>query len=122
LFFADYYLGKDKHVGEQAFHREHPKFFHDYEELLPRKQTYSYDRPTIRRYLHHCRQKAIESIALETAASLGEPNVFTRHPMTRAEFHVYNIRHIQHHAAQLSLRLRLDAGVEIPWVGSGWKE
>ena len=40
----------------------------------------------------------------------------------RAELHVYSIRHIQHHAAQLSLRLRLDAGVAIPWIGVGWRE
>ena len=29
-------------------------------------------------------------------------------------------RHIQHHVAQLSLRLRIDADLEMPWVGSGW--
>jgi hypothetical protein len=42
--------------------------------------------------------------------------------MSRAELYVYNLRHIQHHAAQLSLRLRLDHGVNIAWVGSGWRE
>jgi hypothetical protein len=32
---------------------------------------------------------------------------------------IYNIRHIQHHAAQLIERVREDAGIAIPWVGSG---
>jgi hypothetical protein len=41
---------------------------------------------------------------------------------SRAELHVYNIRHIHHHAAQLSLRLRLDTGRGVDWVGSGWRE
>jgi hypothetical protein len=122
LFFADYYLGRDKHVGEQAFHRDHPEIFRDYEELLPRKQTLSYDRPGLQAYLNHCRQKAIDSITSETAESLAGPNGVSGRSISRAELHVYSIRHIQHHAAQLSLRLRLDAGVEIPWVGSGWSE
>jgi len=38
---------------------------------------------------------------------------------SRAELHIYNIRHIQHYAAQLSLRLRLDTEVDIPWVSHG---
>ena len=43
----------------------------------------------------------------------------SRRYFTRAELHLYNIRHIQHHAAQLILRLRLDTDVDIPWVGRG---
>jgi len=44
---------------------------------------------------------------------------FTGRNSPRAELHVYNIRRIQHHAAQLNLRLRLDTNVDIPWIGSG---
>jgi len=40
--------------------------------------------------------------------------------LTRAKLHVVNIRHIQHHAAQLSLRLRLDHQEDIPWFSSRW--
>jgi MFS superfamily sulfate permease-like transporter len=32
----------------------------------------------------------------------------------------YITRHIQHHAAQLILRLRRDFEVDIPWFKSGW--
>jgi hypothetical protein len=31
-----------------------------------------------------------------------------------ALMHVYNIRHVHHHAAQLTLRLRLDTDVDVP--------
>jgi len=45
---------------------------------------------------------------------------FPRKTFSRAELHVYNVRHIQHHAAQLIMRLRLDHQVDTPWFGSGW--
>jgi hypothetical protein len=46
----------------------------------------------------------------------------SRPSLSRAELHIYNIRHIQHHAGQLSLRLRLETGEGVDWVGSGWRE
>ena len=42
--------------------------------------------------------------------------------LTRAEVHIHNIRHIQHHAAQLILRLRRDYGQDMPWFKSGWPD
>ena len=39
-----------------------------------------------------------------------------------AELYVFIIRHVQHHAAQLILRLRLDADLDVPWIGAGWRE
>jgi hypothetical protein len=123
LFFADYYLGRSKHdLTVQPFHLERTEMFRDYEELLPRRQVLHYRRDDLLDYATHCRHKAIEIIGSDTLESLAGPNGVVERPMTRAEFYVYNIRHIQHHAAQLSLRLRLDAGVEIGWVRSGWPE
>jgi hypothetical protein len=121
LFFTDVYLGPDEEsVRLQPFHREHAGVFRDYEEFEPRRQQLLYERPWIRTYLDYCRRKASDVVAAETAESLTSGHGFPRRPPSRAELHVYNIRHIQHHAAQLSLRLRLDAGVDVPWVGSGW--
>jgi hypothetical protein len=123
LFFADYYLGQNEDTfGQQPFHLANAEFFRDYEELRPRQQRLLYDQAAIKAYLGHCRAKAAAAIAAETADSLSEPCGFARKSFSRAELYVYNTRHIQHHAAQLSLRLRLDAGVEIPWIGSGWRE
>ncbi len=124
LIFADLYLGRDTELSlrQHPFHRENPQFFRDYEEFEDRPQTLLYDRMTIKKYLEHCRTKATNAIESETAETLAGPSGFEWRKFTRAELHVYNIRHIQHHAAQLSLRLRLDHKIDIPWVGSGWKQ
>jgi hypothetical protein len=125
LFFVDYYLEPQAPTADelrlQPFRREHADFFRDYEELQPRKQILLYDRPGVQEYLAHCRAKAARVIAAETAESLTAPCGFPPKTFSRAELHVYSIRHIQHHAAQLSLRLRLDTGADIHWIGSGWK-
>jgi hypothetical protein len=123
LFFTDSYLGNSAgSLREQQFHHDHAHVFRDYEELEDRKQQLLYDRPFIKTYLGHCRRKSLQVIAAETAESLVASSGFDRLKFARAELHVYNIRHIQHHAAQLILRLRLDFGHPIPWCGSGWRD
>lgn len=123
LFFADYYLGENEEaLRRQAFHDANEAYFRDYEELQDRPQELSYDKPTTGRYLDHCRAKAATVIAAETPASLNADCQFARRDFSRAELYVVNIRHIHHHAAQLSLRLKIDHNVDIPWVGSGWRE
>jgi hypothetical protein len=123
LFFADYYLGQNEDsLRRQPFHLHHPRFFRNYEELQDRKQELLYDKPSVQDYLEHCRSKACEVVASETAATLSARCGFPRKDFSRAELHVNNIRHIQHHAAQLSLRLRIDADTNIPWFPSGWCE
>ena len=121
LFFTDFYLGPNADsFREQPFHRENKDFFRHYEELEDRPQVLLYEKPKIEQYLKHCRDKAAEVIAHETARVLTSPSGFRRR-RSRAELHLYSIRHIQHHAAQLSLRLRIDHGINIPWVASGWR-
>jgi hypothetical protein len=123
LVFADYYLGQNEEAfREQPFHREHAEFFGDYEEFEDRTPQSRYEKAALKTYLDFCRRKAADVVAAETAESLDARAGFARRTFSRAELHVYNIRHIQHHAAQLSLRLRLDADINIPWVGSGWRE
>src|SRR5262249_54390940 len=109
-------------LKRQPFHREHQADFCDYEELEDRPQVLLYDKPFVLSYLKHLRGKARETIARESAEVLAGPSGFHRRTCSRAELHVYNIRHIQHHGAQSSLRLRLDAQVDIPWVGHEWKD
>ncbi|MBI3408633.1 MAG: DinB family protein [Planctomycetes bacterium] len=123
LFFADYYLGSDaESLRQQPFHLANPNLFGDYEQLLDREPVSLYERPQIEAYLDFCRKKAMATLAAETQESLCAPAKFPRKNFSRAELHVYNIRHIQHHAAQLILRLRLDSGVDIPWIGAGWRD
>ena len=123
LFFTDYYLGEnEKALRTQQFHRDHSSFFRDYEELQPRKQQLLYPRSGVKAYLAHCRSKASSVVFAETAEILSARCGFQHREFSRAELHIYNIRHIQHHAAQLGLRLRLDFGQQIPWIGSGCPE
>ena len=124
-FFADLYLqsGDDADaLKRQAFHLDHKSEFGDYEELEDRPQAMLYDKSFVLSYVGHVRRKAQETIARESAEVLAGPSGFHWRDCSRAELHVYNIRHIQHHAAQLSLRLRLDSDVNIPWVSHAWRE
>ncbi len=52
---------------------------------------------------------------LVRAAPFDGPSGFHWLPFSRGEAHLYNLRHIQHHAGQLAERLRQTSG-----VGSGW--
>src|SRR5204862_57748 len=88
------------------------------------------DKPDTLEFLDHCHQKMLAVIGAETQASLeggsGFPSIFKRYPLSRAELHLYNIRHLQHHTAQLSLHLRRladssGAALELPWIGTGWR-
>ncbi|MBC8353770.1 MAG: DinB family protein [Planctomycetes bacterium] len=123
LIFADLYLSRDEDaMKSQPYHREHPSFFGQYEQLLDQEPTEVYERAAIKSYLEFCRARASAVTQSETVESLAVPCGFPRKDFSRAELHVCNIRHIQHHAAQLTLRLRLDANVDTPWVSSGWRE
>src|SRR5574341_1579603 len=123
LIFTDLYLG---HEDEEAFrrqpyHLQHQDVFADYEEFEDQLPVRLYDKPAILAYLEHCRNKVSEVMPAETEDSLNTPAI-TRPSLSRAELHVYNIRHIQHHTGQLSLRLRVDANEDMRWVSSGWRE
>lgn len=125
VFFADVYLQPADDVDalkRQPFHVEHAAEFRDYEELEDRPQVLLYEKAFVQSYLQYARRKARETLARESAEDLAGPSGFRRRTCSRAELHVYNIRHIQHHAAQLILRLRLDADVDVPWVGHAWKD
>jgi hypothetical protein len=78
-------------------------------------------------YVNNCREKVLDSINAETPASLTGGSGFSwRKDISRGELHIYNIRHIQHHAGQLSAYLRRvkAAGEQpqaLPWVATGWR-
>jgi hypothetical protein len=125
VFFTDLYLQPAEDLEAfkgQAFHVEHRSDFRDYEELEDRPQVLLYDKPFVLDYLRYVRRKARDTAARETADVLEGPSGFHWRPCSRAELHVSNIRHIQHHAAQLGLRLRLGADLDIPWLSHAWKE
>ena len=94
----------------------------EYEELEDRPQQLLYEKTPIKAYLQHCRNKASEVIAAETADTLSARSSFDWLQFSRAELHVYTLRHLFHHAAQLSMRLRINADMDIPWTKSAWRD
>jgi hypothetical protein len=123
LFFTDLYLGPNPEAIEsQPFHLQHAEVFAGYEEWEDRAPEKTYQREFIDSYLQHCREKARKVVSEFTESSIAAPSGFSWIPSNTGEVHVYNIRHLQHHAAQLSLRLRIDHGVDVPWEKSGWSE
>lgn len=123
LIFTDLYLGNEDEqtFRRQPYHLQHQDVFADYEEFEDQLPVRLYEKPAILAYLEHCRTKAVEIMAGESEESLTGRAV-PRPSLSRAELHVYNIRHIQHHTGQLSLRLRVDASEDMHWVSSGWRE
>lgn len=120
LFYADVYLGTTlESLYEQPFHAEYVNNFGDYEELEPRLPQATYEKSFVRAYMQHCRAKAMAVVGGETEGSLAHRPGFDWLEFSRAEVHVCNIRHIHHHAAQLSLHLRQQTGKGVEWQSSG---
>jgi len=117
VFYGDCYLGlSSEGFKEQEFHRKNAGRFGDYEEMEDRVPVNTYSRDWIAEYLAFVAGKAREMIAAETEQSLSVPCGFDWLRMTRLELYLYGARHLQHHAAQLSLRVQFAAGAGAKWV------
>jgi len=116
IFYADFYLGRDSEpFKEQPFHISHKDIFRDYEELEDKMPLNLYEKQFCLDYLSHCRSKLKAMMGAETAESLAGESGIDFRKVSRAELYVYNMRHIQHHAAQLGLRNQIVTGKELPW-------
>ena len=123
LFWTDMYLELNTdNFQEQEYHLQNAAMFGDYEELKFELQQQTYQLSDIESYLQFCRTKAERVILAETDDSLAAKSGFYWLDCSRAEVHVYSTRHIEHHAAQIALRLRINHSVEVPWVKRGWRE
>lgn len=67
-------------------------------------------------YLEHCRQKAKKLISTLTVDKLLDSWVSYNKNYSILEILIYNIRHIQHHSAQLNLLLRQTIDEAPNWV------
>ncbi len=116
LFFTDLYLSRDDASFEApSFYREDYHFlgkkpFPPYETVVADNP---YTKDVILEYVEICRRKASETIASETLESLDGPCGFFWYEVPRAELYLINIRHVQHHGAQMGLYLRKTAGIGI---------
>lgn len=122
LFDCDYHLcDYEKEFKEQKFHIENLTIFDDYEELEDRIPTKVYEKIFITEYFEHCKIKVEAIIKDKTLEDMLEPKSDVRKNMTKIERYLNLIRHIQHHAAQLGLRLQSITGKEMDWVSRGIK-
>lgn len=121
LFWVDLYLspGGEKDFELRDLHHRGG------DERLPRAMPgLSKDETLV--YAEICRRKMLDTLAAETAESLQAPCGISSRKLTRGELHLYNLRHVQHHAGQLSAYLRrvdpaLSDRKALPWIGTGWR-
>jgi hypothetical protein len=75
-----------------------------------------YTKAELQSYAAHCREKCISTLEVLTDEVALERCAFKRLNMTVLELHIYNLRHAQHHAGQLTLMVREDLDLGVPWV------
>jgi hypothetical protein len=75
-----------------------------------------YTKDELQTYLEHCRKKCRAKIESLTDEQAHERWVFGSVDLSVAELLLYNMRHVQHHAAQLNLILRQTIDSAPRWV------
>jgi uncharacterized damage-inducible protein DinB len=115
LFFLDLYLSP---VDEDRFRPPTPFGVTELAEegTLPER---AYGKDELLGYLEHCRQKLDAVMAGMTEAWVAEACPFAYRAMSNGELLLYNMRHVQHHAAQLNLLLRQRTDSAPRWVSKG---
>lgn len=115
LYCTDGYL-----VSSQDAWQPHPVFHPagraDIDAEYPSKR---FTKQELGEYVRFCVGRARAVLGEETLESLEGPSGFARLAFSRAELHLYNLRHIQHHSGQLGAFLRR-VKIASPWVKSGW--
>jgi hypothetical protein len=114
LFWLDYYLAE----REAGFTPPAPYTLGelDPEGVYPER---AYTAAELLAYLAHGREKLRRGLAELTDARAAEPCGFARRDMSVLELQLYNLRHVQNHAAQLNLLLRQRTDSAPRWVGGG---
>jgi hypothetical protein len=104
LYFVDLYSsGPDVNFAPPApFTNDEPERVYSKEEL--------------RTYLRYCRGKSRAAIESLTDETIRRQCLYPWGMMEFGELWLYNLRHVQHHAAQLNLILRQRADLASRWV------
>ena len=100
-FWTDYYLTTEP----STFEPPTPFTFSEFDPS-GKKPDRIYDKKEVLAYVDHCRQKAHKLISELTIERLNERWINEYKDFSLLEILLYNMRHIQHHAAQLNLLLR----------------
>ena len=118
LFFLDLYLSPE---DEDRFHPPPPFGRGELEDevVLPERV---YGKDELLGYLDHCRKRLDAVMAGMTEAWVENPCPFAYRAMSNGELLLYNMRHVQHHAAQLNMLLRQAGGSPPRWVSKGGRK
>ncbi len=76
-----------------------------------------YTKAQLQAYLAHGRRKCRETIATMSATRAAQTHAFRWGNVSGMELLIYNLRHVQHGAAQLNLILRQETDDAPRWVG-----
>ena len=115
LFFLDLYLSSE---SESQFQPPPPFGLSELEPEVVVPEP-GYGKEELLGYVEHCRKKLDAVMAGMTEAWVTHPCPVTYRTMSNGELLLYNMRHVQHHAAQLNMLLR-QATVSPPdWVSKG---
>jgi hypothetical protein len=111
IFWTDYYLTTEPGNFQ-------PPAPFDLSEFDPsgRKPHRTYTKAEVLGYLEHCRQKANQFISGLTVQKLSDRWIDDYKNFSLLELLLYNVRHIQHHSAQLNLLLRQTINNAPAWV------
>ncbi len=116
IFWTDYYLTTDPNKFEPPT----PYTFSEFDPI-GKKPDRTYTKTELLLYLGHCSQKAKQLIAGLTVDKLSNRWVNDYKNYSLLEILFYNIRHIQHHSAQLNLLLRQTINNAPTWVSQARK-
>ncbi len=112
LFFLDLYL----HGTADGFAPPEPFTLGELDPAGARPER-PYTQEELRTYLDHCRKKCLETIDALTEEGARRRCGIEWLDLSVVELQLYNMRHVQHHAAQMNLLLRERAGSAPPgWV------
>lgn len=115
LFFLDLYLSSK---GESEFRPPPPFGLSELEDeaVVPEPV---HGKDELLGYIEHCRKRLDAVMAGMTETWATEPCPFPYRAMSNGELLLYNMRHVQHHAAQLNMRLRQTTNSAPRWVSKG---
>ena len=111
IFWTDYYLTTEP----SKFEPPTPFTFSEFDPT-GKKPDRTYNKTEVLTYLEHCRQKAKNLFNGLSAEQFESRWINDYKNYSLLEILLYNLRHIQHHSAQLNLLLRQQTNNAPTWV------
>jgi uncharacterized damage-inducible protein DinB len=115
LIFLDLYLSSE---DESQFNPPPPFTRSELEDEVVVPEL-GYKKEELLSYIEHCRKKLDAVMTRMTDACAVASCPFAYRKMSNGELLLYNMRHVQHHAAQLNMRLRQETDSAPDWVSKG---